>query len=387
MSHFRCIFSLFVLMASMWHGALFGQDTAKVVILSERVGPDIELEDQRAFRLFGQIKDFYCATVYQRPDSTFFVRIVLQSPDGTRRDTTIDYPSTLLLMMAEKINHFEGLERGTYRFGTDPAALHFAEGGSVSFASVKSARRGSDRSSAGKIPQRDSVTVPSVKKDTALSPIVERAYPDRLPLVPDSISEDLLDGSSVNCWLGAGLSWYSPGYEGLASSYRSVEAQLRSLGAPVSLGDPAFAGSGILWLDLRMRLAGDLLGTIEAGTQIGSDTKFSSISVGLQYNLPYLVAPILRPFIAAALGSFKIHAEQAFDIPLKDGGTFKGIIIDASHFGSQYSVGIEVGRSTVVSISASYLSVPVVHQTTYLGTDANMDMSSFLISARVLVAW
>jgi hypothetical protein len=106
---------------------LHAQDSCKVVILSPRVGTRIDREEQEYFKLFRQFPTFQSAIVLQGPGSAYYVRIEYYDSEGRLRDSIIEYQEPVLLMVAEKINHFEALEGEIYVFGSDPASLQFAD--------------------------------------------------------------------------------------------------------------------------------------------------------------------------------------------------------------------------------------------------------------------
>jgi multisubunit Na+/H+ antiporter MnhB subunit len=106
---------------------LSAQDSDRVVILSPRVGSTIDSSEREYFQLFRQIKDFHSAVFLENPDSTYYAWIVLKDSNGNTRDTAVWYPKSYLLMVAEKINHFEELTEGRYQMGQNPATLQVFE--------------------------------------------------------------------------------------------------------------------------------------------------------------------------------------------------------------------------------------------------------------------
>jgi gas vesicle protein len=102
-------------------------DKHKLVILSPRVGSMIDSSEREYFQLFPKIKDFHNAIFLENPDSTYYAWIVLKDSSGNTRDTAIWYPKGYLLMVAEKISHFEELTEGQYQMGQNPATLQVVE--------------------------------------------------------------------------------------------------------------------------------------------------------------------------------------------------------------------------------------------------------------------
>ena len=67
---YRIIFSLFVFLTS-------GYSTDEVVILSQRVGTIIDIHENRFYRIFPKVRNFYSAQIYSTSDYNYKVRIVV----------------------------------------------------------------------------------------------------------------------------------------------------------------------------------------------------------------------------------------------------------------------------------------------------------------------
>ncbi len=104
------------------------QDDTKVVVLSPRVGAKISAAEREYFHIFPQFEHFVEATAFETDDGSCFVRITLEPSRGVFRDSVVQYGRRMLRIMAEKIDHFEELEAGTYRIGDRPTHLHAMDG-------------------------------------------------------------------------------------------------------------------------------------------------------------------------------------------------------------------------------------------------------------------
>ncbi len=104
------------------------QDSTKVLILSPRVGPKITAGAREQFEIFPQFDNFVEATAFETSDGNCFVRITLEPQKGVFRDTILQYPHQTLLMIAEKINHFEDLAAGRYHMGDEPTYIKTVDG-------------------------------------------------------------------------------------------------------------------------------------------------------------------------------------------------------------------------------------------------------------------
>ena len=340
--------------------SLVAQDSVKTVILSPRVGQEIDSTERAYFRIFSHIIGFERATMFQRSDSSYFVRVTFQPVYGTMRDTIIDFPEIQVFMTAEKINHFEGIIDGSYRLGMDPARPTYADGKTTSGKNAGLQNHGTN--------------------------IGSGLYADWLPLVPDSVDELLID-DPIGIWMGVGLSSYAPDYCGLSVAYRAVEGKYRAQGILVGHREPSFGSSTVLWLNFKFRLSGEFLILLDAGTQLDGEVGFKAAAASLQYNLRMFSQGAVHPYVAAGIGHYRISATQQYGSSIGQGITLDALLIDAASFGYSFSVGIEGGNRFIWTVFASYLQVPVAHLRTSLGTDANIDMSSVLLGAKISIPW
>ena len=54
---------------------LFAQEEGEIIVISEKVGKEIDKEESDRFKLFGDIKGFQSAVYLQLPDSSYFLKI------------------------------------------------------------------------------------------------------------------------------------------------------------------------------------------------------------------------------------------------------------------------------------------------------------------------
>jgi len=77
----KYFFLLFLIFASI-HG--FSQDTTgTVLMLNDKMGPTIDLEERNSYRLFMGTSDFESAVLFQMPDSTYAFKIFTLEEDGS----------------------------------------------------------------------------------------------------------------------------------------------------------------------------------------------------------------------------------------------------------------------------------------------------------------
>lgn len=92
------------------------QEEGKVIVLSDRVGEVIDLEERNYYyKLFPDVEGFRSAVFLQFPDSTFSVKITYfeNKTEKVRFKKISDWD---VKRAAEYIDHFEEIEAGTYEF-------------------------------------------------------------------------------------------------------------------------------------------------------------------------------------------------------------------------------------------------------------------------------
>lgn len=248
-------------------------DSARVVILSDRVGPVISPDKREKYHLFTQFRDFNQAVVLQLRDSSCAVRLTLVSSGGFR-DTLVRYSWTAIMLMADRIEHFEDLENGEYVLGSSPPALKYSSPGltgSTEFVprgvrmapeSVLSWQEAGEQGPDGSLPFRAVSGTPRGDESLPLAPAIDHHMPRYYPSLA----------------LGIGLRTLSPDLSGLTAA----------------TGTPAIS-EGIL-LDFLP----ELLVTREIGVQVdlgfGRGPTYTSGATIVLYAHPFNY-PDLRPFL------------------------------------------------------------------------------------------
>lgn len=87
------------------------------VILSPRVGAEIDSTEGKYFSVFRQFDGFYRAVVFRTLSGKYFANITCETSYGDTRDTIVECSESFLINIAEKIDHYEELEQGKYRYG------------------------------------------------------------------------------------------------------------------------------------------------------------------------------------------------------------------------------------------------------------------------------
>ena len=186
----------------------FAQITGDLVILSPRVGEYIDAAESEFFHVFQSVKGLQRAHVIVTRDSLLYVIFEIENPPSPPKTEYIQYSPTLLNVIAEKIEHIEGLTDGTYVMGTQPAILTTIHGTSPA------------------------VRVPTLapRRPTASEERYRRNLEDVLPLAGPVVPRST---RYPQFGMTAGVSTYNPDLSELPSLITSVEDYYRQTGYPI----------------------------------------------------------------------------------------------------------------------------------------------------------
>jgi len=119
--------SLFFIIATLFPVEVSAQNR-RFVVISPRVGVVIDSMEATKYTLFRTVKSFYSASVYQAPDSTFWVVAQLKSAEGTLRDSIFAISFEVLSAYSERIDHWEELLQEIYQMGTSRPHILYEDG-------------------------------------------------------------------------------------------------------------------------------------------------------------------------------------------------------------------------------------------------------------------
>jgi hypothetical protein len=318
------------------------QDSAKVVILSPRVGPVISLYDRDRFHIFGAIEGYRSATVFQAPDSTFYVRFSCRARGDSTIERRVSYPLQLLLTIAEKIDHIELLEAGNYRMGSDPARVRYAE---------------------------SKASVPLTPAVTALR---REAKHDLSDLLPFAFHSPLTAGPEYPRFgITIGLSSFPVDIGSISKMVQTMKSYYGNLGYPITLSEPQENPEIPLWFSVEVRFSRDFGATLEAATSTGDGQVSVRVgAVDARYYPPLGFPEVLQPFLGVGIDFVKISLTEdlisgsVISQTDQSGGyvTLDKVAFSSSHtsLAPRISAGIEAcpdaSHNPAFRFSASYLA-------------------------------
>ena len=342
------------------NGALHGQDSAKVVILSPRVGPVIDKAEREYYHVFSPYARFEQAVILQTPDKRYFARITrLASPSGVESDTLVEYSEPGLIRMAERIDHLEELSSGDYVIGQEPVTLQFAEGGAVSLQAVPKAKR--------------------AQATVEVGPKFEK-----LPI--DMADEGFEYETFPLFGIGIGVSTYSPDLGGLENAFKGIEEYYRDQGHPVSTSNRSLTASPLLCAFLDTRFSSRLTVSLEAGFSTGA-VKMQTFSVSSTYAIATVADGHLRPYAGAGISRYSFRVERGYGAYVSPATTLDAITVQGGKTGANVRLGTEYVpvHAAHIQLFATYVLFPKLDATTSEMEAVKVNLSSFQIGSRIIL--
>jgi hypothetical protein len=130
--------------------------TGKVVVLSPRVGTEIDADERDRYALFQHVRNFQRAVFRHTGDSAFVLILRIGDGQDGHRDSSQQLSFRSVIMLAEKIDHYEELQRDQHRMGTAAITLYYEDGTPVQMHMIA---KPVDTGAGG----RDSVAVPHTR--------------------------------------------------------------------------------------------------------------------------------------------------------------------------------------------------------------------------------
>lgn len=330
-------------------GTISADDSIGVVTLSPRVGAVIDVQEKVTFGLFSHIPRFIRAVFYINKDSAFYCIVTSQAGTATT-DTIIPYGRYMLLMIAEKINHYEELKAGRYTMGSDPAKLEIVGGSKIGHG-------------------------PGM--------LQHKNYNDVLPLAGFAAVGDNPDDFPCMSF-GVGLSSYYPDFSGLNSAFNTIEDRYRSRRFAVPHISPGIDTHTLFSLLLGVHFSGKSSLLFEAT----SVDNIKMLSAHYLYRFAQ-IRPWFHLLAGGGIGQYHFSGRVPYNQPIDtnyhylDEINYKG-----GGIGYSLLVGMEIGSINNVraSIIAKNLYVPPIETTLSEGVKATLMLGSFMVEGKFEVA-
>ncbi len=100
------------------------QDSIKVVIISDKVGPFIELKEQYNYKLFPDVNNFVLAYTTKTKDDIYTAKVYYIA-DRILQEKSVNIKEKIFLAEAERICNYNKIKFNSYKKGSNPAQLEY----------------------------------------------------------------------------------------------------------------------------------------------------------------------------------------------------------------------------------------------------------------------
>ena len=374
MNSFRSL--LFLACVSFASSVVSAQDSAKVIILSPRIGAVLDRQKRDYFQILMRVNDFESAVFYQSADKRCFAKISLRPKLVPPKDTTIYYPVGFMINISEKIDHFEDLQEGKYHMGAQPSFL------------------ASQLDTAGARFLVQGALASQLDTSGTLSLVSPGRWKDEeLPFAGDAkkyFFDDFPDWG-----FGLGYSAYFADLSSITSALTKVESRYRNLGYEIQSNSLNTHVSPLRLLNLKIRFSSSFGALCEAGKAIGSDNVLMEwFSASMLYRFQTFKETRIFPFVGAGVTVVYINAEQYYGNRISSVDTLDqyttqynqlaSISVSASETGLSITGGADWDYQNVFSVTpyVTLSTFPTMETQLSDGTPVSVRLSSVAVGIR-----
>jgi len=325
----------------------YAQDSSKIVILSDQVGPVIDLDERNNYGFFQPFKeDFLHAVIYLSPDSQYNCKVRYKSGE-LLKDTVIVYNYGSIRSMATKVQYMESKGKGITNFDLqNDVKLKFVDGEEV----------------------KNIIIVDSRKT------ISELPYKKNAPLYklnsnyPQFIENDFEAGFS------AGVIINKTKFEGLNQLFNVLEENIPEDPYVIEKSNAIFEASPLLRFSGIIIYKKNLMGEIEYDFNITDGNYPVPSYKSLSFSLSYLfkILENLSPYLSIGYSGAKFKVIKSYGAPVNNSsGTLESITFEGISKGIKGSAGVlyNVSKNLSINLFGSYKFFP----------DAELNQESFSI--------
>jgi hypothetical protein len=316
----------------------------KPVVISNKVGAEIDVKENEKFNLFPLWENFNSAVFYKTNDSGYYVKIKRTEDGKSLKDTIVDLSERNIFNFAYRIEYADELSQGY-------------------------------------MPPEGKYTLDTANNMFKVT--ISGTYRDLFPFVKPGKKLPLLDP-----FFGFGIS-YSYAFVDLspvASFFRNVEGYFQKQGYNVPSNNTDFNTHHMYMFNCNFRLFKTLSLEVEAGKSPGDIDLWYA---GMYFNYIHKFKNLrwFRPQIAAGLASYSYYTEHKYGtiIDPENGGVLDKIVCRGGGRGFILKMGLDIGIETgqtipiALNVSLSRSFFPEITNSMY-GYMTRVNFSSFRFS-------
>jgi hypothetical protein len=337
-----------VLIVLLISGFLTAQD--KLVIISEKVGKEINSSESKRYNLFRKFKDLKSVVFYRNLEGKFTAKITYLTSDMNVKDTIIKISKTTLFKAAIRVEFYEDISKGF-----KPKDPEF---------------------SLDTLNNKYYVRISNVYKDVL--PFVD---PKRKRIPKPLVGFDI------------SLSYFSPDLGSVESFFEEAENSFRREGWNIPKNNLNFKVSKMYSFNFYVRIYKTLGIEIETGKSIGPDIELWYSAGFLRYGCDIEKLPGIRPYVSAGIGKHSYFVEATYNnaIVSSGGAYLERISSEGGKVGYFLKTGFEAWAPTefgyfpiCLNAFVAYSHIPEIVSTDY-GYTTKVNLGGFRFGAGLRV--
>jgi hypothetical protein len=265
--------SISIIFVFLISGYSMSQD--KPVILSEKVGEIVDLQESEKYNLFGKYQNFKSASYYRNSEGKYYVKISYQISEKSTKDTIIVLSEKKVFNTALRFEFYEDIVEGIY-------------------------------------PKNPKFSLDTL--DNKYFVMISNVYKDILPFVDPK--QKLIPNRSSS--LGVSFSYVPLDLSSVKSFFDEAENSFRRDGWNIPKNNLNFNVSAMYSFNLYIRIYKTLGLEFETGKSIGPNVEFWSSAGFVRYGFDFEKLPGIRPFVSAGIGKQSYYVEATYNNAIVD---------------------------------------------------------------------
>ena len=261
--------SISIIFVFLISGYSMSQDSP--VIISKKVGEEINPSESVRYNLFRKYQDFRSAAFYRTDEGKFYARIIYQTSDKNTKDTIIELSERSLFNTALRIEFYKDISEGIH----------------------------------SKNPKYSLDTL-----DNKYFVRISNVYEDVLPFVDPNRKFRIPNHSAG---LGISFSYISLDLSSVESFFEEAENSFRREGWNIPKNNLNFNVSLMYTFNLYIRIYETLGIEFETGKSISPDVEFWHSAGFLRYGFAFEKLPFIRPYVSAGIGKHSYSVESTYN--------------------------------------------------------------------------
>ena len=250
------------------------------VIISKKVGEEINPSESVRYNLFRKYQDFRSAAFYRTDEGKFYARIIYQTSDKNTKDTIIELSKRSLFNTALRIEFYKDISEGIH-------------------------------------PKNPKFSLDTLDNKYIVK--ISNVYEDVLPFVDPNRKLRIPNPSSG---LGISFSYVSLDLSSVETFFEEAENSFRKDGWSIPKNNLNFNVSKMYTLNLYIRIYETLGIEIETGKSISPDVEFWYSAGFLRYGFDFEKLPFIRPYVAAGIGKHSYFVEKTYNATVSSSGAY-----------------------------------------------------------------